>query len=161
MVALQMGKLGRHGMLFLAAAVSDFYVPRDKLREHKIDSSRETKGGGAGLTLHLDEVCTLSGQGVMAGGGERGAATRGKMTRIARTNPALPSLSGLCSFASSARRCPAVHAVSILGGGAFVQVPKCLGMIRAEWAPDCFRVSFKLETDLERLLPKARVALKK
>lgn len=42
-----------------------------------------------------------------------------------------------------------------------VKVPKCLGMIGEEWAPDCFRVSFKLETDLERLLPKARVALKR
>lgn len=42
-----------------------------------------------------------------------------------------------------------------------VQVPKCLGMIGEEWAPHCFRVSFKLETDHERLLPKARVALEK
>eukprot|EP00752_Nemacystus_decipiens_P007017 g6295.t1 len=94
-VARQIDKMGRHGMLFLAAAVSDFHVPRDKLRQHKIDSSPDTTGGGTALTLHLD------------------------------------------------------------------QVPKCLGMIGAEWAPDCFRVSFKLETDLERLLPKARVALEK
>lgn len=51
-----MDGIGRHGMLFLAAAVSDFHVPREKLRQHKIDSSRETAGGGAALTLHLDQV---------------------------------------------------------------------------------------------------------
>eukprot|EP00903_Cladosiphon_okamuranus_P009625 g9161.t1 len=95
MVARHMNKMGRHGMLFLAAAVSDFHIPRGKLRQHKIDSAQDTTGGGTALTLHLD------------------------------------------------------------------QVPKCLGMIGAEWAPDSFRVSFKLETDLERLLPKARVALEK
>ncbi|CAN0529679.1 unnamed protein product, partial [Laminaria digitata] len=32
-------------------------------------------------------------------------------------------------------------------------------MIGGDWAPDCFRVSFKLETDHSRLLPKARAAL--
>ncbi|CAM9874598.1 unnamed protein product [Scytosiphon promiscuus] len=93
MVSRRMDSVGRLGMLFLAAAVSDFHVPRDKLREHKIDSSRDAQGSGpAGLTLHLDEV------------------------------------------------------------------PKCLGMISEEWAPESFRVSFKLETDHERLLPKARAA---
>lgn len=42
-------------MLFLAAAVSDFHVPREKLREHKLESGRTTDDS-AGLTLHLDEV---------------------------------------------------------------------------------------------------------
>lgn len=51
--------------------------------------------------------------------------------------------------------------ILILSGRSCGQVPKCLGMIGAEWAPDCFRVSFKLETDHERLLPKARVALER
>lgn len=41
------------------------------------------------------------------------------------------------------------------------QVPKCLGLIRAEWAPECFRVSFKLETDQSRLIPKARASLER
>lgn len=51
-----MDKVGRHGMLFLAAAVSDFHIPRDKLRQHKIDSSNDTAGGRTALTLHLDQV---------------------------------------------------------------------------------------------------------
>lgn len=49
----------------------------------------------------------------------------------------------------------------LMSVGAFCQVPKCLGMIGAEWATECFRVSFKLETDHERLLPRATAALEK
>lgn len=60
---------------------------------------------------------------------------------------------------SFARRC--CLAFTSFPARCSVQVPKCLGMIGAEWAPDCFRVSFKLETDLDRLLPKARVALER
>jgi len=172
MVALQMGKLGRHGMLFLAAAVSDFHVQRDKLREHKIDSSQEARGsGGAGLTLHLDEVRTSWGQdgkrrGDDGGEGEgkngSGKARNGKRDSfLPKSNPA-PFLASIPFLLLLADRLRYICTVSFLdAGGLFVQVPKCLGMIRAEWAPDCFRVSFKLETDLERLLPKARVALQK
>lgn len=44
-------------MMFLAAAVSDFYVPREKLSEHKIDSARPRDAQGeTGLALHLDQV---------------------------------------------------------------------------------------------------------
>jgi hypothetical protein len=39
-------------LFYLAAAVSDFYVPWDELVEHKIQSS----GGNGNLTLHLAKV---------------------------------------------------------------------------------------------------------
>lgn len=55
-----MDAMGRHGMLFLAAAVSDFHVPRDKLREHKIESGLTTDGR-SGLMLHLDKVNKYKG----------------------------------------------------------------------------------------------------
>lgn len=42
----------RDAMAVLAAAVSDFYVPRHAMAEHKIQSS----GGAAGLHLHLTGV---------------------------------------------------------------------------------------------------------
>ena len=73
MVSRHMDKMGRHGMLFLAAAVSDFHVPRDKLRRHKIDSSRDTARGGTALTLHLDQVNEEGGteRGWRAGGERR------------------------------------------------------------------------------------------
>jgi DNA / pantothenate metabolism flavoprotein len=78
--------LGRHAMVYSAAAVSDFYVPHGALSEHKVQSADT-------LTLTLSAV------------------------------------------------------------------PKCLALLRARWAPQCFLVSFKLETDPALLLPKARAAL--
>lgn len=38
-IALLMRPLGSRGLFYLAAAVSDFFIPRDKLAEHKIQSS--------------------------------------------------------------------------------------------------------------------------
>lgn len=74
-------------MFYLAAAVSDFYVPWLELPEHKIQS----RGGMLNLQLQ--------------------------------------------------------------------QVPKCLGLLRNEWAPAAFHVSFKLETDEQLLLEKSKAAI--
>jgi DNA / pantothenate metabolism flavoprotein len=74
-------------MFYLAAAVSDFYVPWTELPEHKIQS----RGGELNLELQ--------------------------------------------------------------------QVPKCLGLLRNDWAPAAFHVSFKLETDEQLLLHKAKAAI--
>ena len=81
--------LGAKAMFYLAAAVSDFYVPWPGLPEHKIQSR-----AGA-LVLEM------------------------------------------------------------------ANVPKCLGLLRSQWAPRAFFVSFKLETDEEILLQKAKGALAK
>ena len=43
-------------MLYLAAAVSDFYIPAARLEEHKIQSTPGSGGDSAGLTLVLDNV---------------------------------------------------------------------------------------------------------
>lgn len=75
--------MATRALVYLAAAVSDFYLPWSKLAEHKIPSSR------AGLSLHLSAV------------------------------------------------------------------PKLLGELRHEWTPSAFVVCFKLETDRERLRPRA------
>lgn len=37
--SLILSRAGRNSMLYLAAAVSDFYIPRDKMPQHKIQSS--------------------------------------------------------------------------------------------------------------------------
>lgn len=71
---------------YLAAAVSDFYLPHDMMAEHKIQSTD---------TLKLE----------------------------------------------------------------LFQVPKMLGKLRNEWAPDAFMISFKLETDHSLVVPKARKAI--
>lgn len=79
--------MGRNGMLYLAAAVSDFFIPRSRLPTHKIQSS------DGPLVLRLSEV------------------------------------------------------------------PKCLDQLRATWCPDAFLCSFKLETDPQLLIEKARSSL--
>jgi len=89
MVATSMNCLGHHGMFFLAAAVSDFYVPWDSMAKHKIESAVGP------LNMQLN------------------------------------------------------------------QVPKMLFILRKNWAPSAFCVSFKLETDPNILLKKAEMALKK
>ncbi|ORY35532.1 putative phosphopantothenate-cysteine ligase [Naematelia encephala] len=45
-----MAPLGRRGMFYLAAAVSDFFLPEDKMAEHKIQSGHGT------LSLEMDQV---------------------------------------------------------------------------------------------------------
>jgi hypothetical protein len=40
-----------------------------------------------------------------------------------------------------------------------LQVPKMLGALRSEWAPEAFLVSFKLETDISLLISKASPCL--
>ncbi|ONK73964.1 uncharacterized protein A4U43_C03F1400 [Asparagus officinalis] len=89
MVATSISHFGSHGMFYLAAAVSDFYVPWNDMAEHKIQSA------SGPLDMRL------------------------------------------------------------------TQVPKMLSVLRKEWAPSAFCVSFKLETDPDILLKKADAALNK
>ncbi|KAK0551222.1 Phosphopantothenate--cysteine ligase cab2 [Tilletia horrida] len=84
-----MQPLGRKGMYYLAAAVSDFFVPSTKVPKHKIQS------GKGSLMIEMD------------------------------------------------------------------QVPKVLKPMVQDWAPEGFIVSFKLETDPNLLIPKARGALER
>ncbi|KZT52568.1 DFP-domain-containing protein [Calocera cornea HHB12733] len=88
-VAQEMEPLGRTAMFYLAAAVSDFFLPTQKMAEHKIQS------GKGSLQIEMD------------------------------------------------------------------QVPKILKPLRDDWASEGFIVSFKLETDPNLLIPKARQALER
>lgn len=89
MVATSMSSVGLRGMFYLAAAVSDFYIPWDSMAKHKIQSA------GGPLDMRLS------------------------------------------------------------------QVPKLLSMLRNQWAPLAFCISFKLETDSDILVQKADMALNK
>mmetsp|Transcript_6244 Transcript_6244/g.10382 ORF Transcript_6244/g.10382 Transcript_6244/m.10382 type:complete len:310 (+) Transcript_6244:79-1008(+) len=89
-ISTAMRPIGKKGLVYLAAAVSDFYIPFDKLVEHKIQS----KDNENGLNLHLEPI------------------------------------------------------------------PKMLGTLTNEWAPDAFVISFKLETKDDLLEPKALGSLK-
>lgn len=80
-------RFGRQVLFYLAAAVSDFYIPWEKMLEHKIQSEIGE------LQLHLEGV------------------------------------------------------------------PKALGVLRSKWASKAFVVSFKLETNEEILIDKAKRAI--
>ncbi|RMZ87990.1 hypothetical protein DV736_g4779, partial [Chaetothyriales sp. CBS 134916] len=58
-LARLMQPLGTRALFYLAAAVSDFFIPRDRMEEHKIQS-REMDGSAAGtgrqLVINLDPV---------------------------------------------------------------------------------------------------------
>ena len=86
----QMDTLGNKALIYLAAAVSDFYLPKSEMPKHKIQSN-QCEG------LHLD----------------------------------------------------------------LKPVPKLLGKVKAEWCPNAFVVSFKLETDSNLLDSKCRQSLEK
>ncbi|KAF9051659.1 phosphopantothenate-cysteine ligase [Panaeolus papilionaceus] len=88
-VSQEMATLRRRSMFYLAAAVSDFFLPRQKMSEHKIQS------GKGSLHIEMD------------------------------------------------------------------QVPKILKPLVDEWTPGGYIVSFKLETDQNLLLPKAKQALER
>ncbi|RMJ20452.1 Phosphopantothenate-cysteine ligase, partial [Aspergillus sp. HF37] len=53
-LAVIMRPLGNRALFYLAAAVSDFFIPRDRMEEHKIQS----REGGASrqLVINLDPV---------------------------------------------------------------------------------------------------------
>ncbi|PSS17423.1 Phosphopantothenate--cysteine ligase [Actinidia chinensis var. chinensis] len=89
LIGMSMKDHGRCAMFYLAAAVSDFYVPWQSMVEHKIQSA------SGPLDMRL------------------------------------------------------------------VQAPKMLSVLRKNWAPTAFCISFKLETDSEILLAKADMALKR
>ncbi|KAL2418119.1 Phosphopantothenate-cysteine ligase CAB2 [Exophiala dermatitidis] len=61
MLAFLMQPLGNRAMFYLAAAVSDFFIPRERMEEHKIQSRDDNAGGqGSGssrqLVINLDPV---------------------------------------------------------------------------------------------------------
>ncbi|KAL6068649.1 Phosphopantothenate--cysteine ligase cab2 [Balamuthia mandrillaris] len=88
--SLALAPIKEKGLIYSAAAVSDFYIPLSQMAEHKIQSSAHPDG----LTLQLQSV------------------------------------------------------------------PKMLRSVVADWAPGCFVVSFKLETDETILTRKATGALR-
>ncbi|KAG7607809.1 DNA/pantothenate metabolism flavoprotein C-terminal [Arabidopsis suecica] len=89
LIAEALKDVGPCSMFYLAAAVSDFYVPWKSMTEHKIES------GSGPLDIRL------------------------------------------------------------------AQVPKMLSVLRSNWAPKAFCISFKLETDSKILMEKATKALRK
>lgn len=113
-VAEAMKPLGENAMFYLAAAVSDFFVPRERLREHKIQSTSEED--------------TANGDDTDGAASTEKKSPSGSKKLIIDLDP----------------------------------VPKLLKRLVDGWAPEgSMIVSFKLETDPDLLIDKARQALER
>lgn len=111
-IAGLMKPLGSQALFYLAAAVSDFFVPADRMVEHKIQSGEGFRNNG---TRHGDVETQVP------------AAHMSSSSLIIDLDP----------------------------------VPKFLKRLVDGWAPEGMIISFKLETDPDLLIEKARGALKK
>jgi phosphopantothenate-cysteine ligase len=122
---------GRMACLYLAAAVSDFYIPPHALSTHKIQSSKKNR-------KQTSKTTTAA------------AAT----TANNNTNQKPEAEKD----ASVPPTCPEEDEADTMELTLY-HVPKQLGKLRKEWAPQAFITSFKLETDMDLLEYKARQAM--
>lgn len=131
-VAQLMRPLGPNGLLYLAAAVSDFFVPEDRMAEHKIQST--------------DATDMLKQQ-------QQGPTT---VTKEERQPQPQQEDEAFDNFDSS----PAVPRSKRLIVD-LDPVPKFLKNLVDGWAPEGMIVSFKLETDPKILVHKAKYSLER
>lgn len=127
-----MKPLGANALFYLAAAVSDFFIPRDRMAEHKIQSSEipahvtTTAAASAEDTIQDDDVYTGNNQDETEKEGKKEEHKSKKL--IIDLDP----------------------------------VPKFLHRLVDGWAPEgSYIVSFKLETDPALLVYKARTSLQR
>lgn len=129
-----MKPLGANALFYLAAAVSDFFIPRDRMAEHKIQSSEIpahlTNSNGTPATASAED--TIQDDDVYTGYNEEPTATAEEEHRSKKLIIDLDP------------------------------VPKFLHRLVDGWAPEgSYIVSFKLETDPSLLVYKARTSLQR
>ncbi|CAN8100322.1 unnamed protein product [Discula destructiva] len=126
-IASLMHRVGPDGLLYLAAAASDFFLPQDRMAEHKIQSTDAADKFNKGPA----------------------AATKGPEMKPANDEE-------FDNFDSSPKVPRSKRLIVDLD-----PVPKFLKNLVDGWAPECLIVSFKLETDPEILVHKAKTALER
>jgi phosphopantothenate-cysteine ligase len=128
-IAQLMRPLGPNALLYLAAAVSDFFVPPERMVEHKIQS-----------TNAVDRPATMEGAMKNADQDDSKEADEDEETfDNFDSSPAVPRSKRLIVDLDP--------------------VPKFLKNLVDGWAPEGMIVSFKLETDPEILVHKAQYSL--
>ncbi|KAI1815617.1 DFP-domain-containing protein [Poronia punctata] len=128
-VAQLMRPLGPNGLLYLAAAVSDFFVPPERMSEHKIQSTNATEG----FSKQQGPTTITSEKREQQGGNEEETFDNFD------SSPAVPRSKRLIVDLDP--------------------VPKFLKNLVDGWAPEGMIVSFKLETDPAILVHKAKYSL--
>ncbi|KAJ1335822.1 phosphopantothenate--cysteine ligase (ATP) [Microdochium nivale] len=126
-----MQPLGPQGLLYLAAAVSDFFVPPERMAEHKIQSTDAVK--------NMKQQEQQQGLTTMTTEGRSESAAHAEEFDNFDSSPAVPRSKRLIVDLDP--------------------VPKFLKNLVDGWAPECMIVSFKLETDPEILVHKAKYSL--
>ncbi|PSK34920.1 Phosphopantothenate--cysteine ligase CAB2 [Elsinoe australis] len=131
-IAQLMTPLSSRALFYLAAAVSDFFIPRRKMVEHKIQSGEEFQG----RSLRGDGK--EEGRGVESPGPGQGDSFLGdrehEVAAVISDKKLIVNLD---------------------------PVPKFLHQLVEDWSPKGMIVSFKLETDPRILVVKAKHALRK
>ncbi|KAL1875316.1 hypothetical protein VTK73DRAFT_10153 [Phialemonium thermophilum] len=122
-IARLLDSVGSNGLLYLAAAVSDFFIPPDRMSEHKIQST------DAADATPTDKVAGKGGENDLA---EEEFDNFDSCPPVLRSKRLVIDLD---------------------------PVPKFLKALVEAWAPGCMVVSFKLETDPNLLIEKAKIAL--
>ena len=133
--------LGRGGLLYLAAAVSDFFVPPERMAEHKIQSTDAAAAWGR------------DGARDDARDGDRDGARAG-VQALAQPRNGASEDEEFDNFDASPRVPRSKRLVINLD-----PVPKFLKNLVDGWAPQGMIVSYKLETDPAILVRKARYSL--
>ncbi|EFQ26709.1 DNA/pantothenate metabolism flavoprotein [Colletotrichum graminicola] len=136
--------LGPSALLYLAAAVSDFFLPQDRMAEHKIQSTNATESfGSGGAAAPVKDNSNSNGNGNGNGNGNRnGASPEDEET--------------FDNFDSSPKVPRSKRLIVDLD-----PVPKFLQNLVDGWAPQGMVVSFKLETDPSILVHKAKYSLER
>ncbi|ROW10481.1 hypothetical protein VMCG_01860 [Cytospora schulzeri] len=134
-IARLMQPLGPEGLLYLAAAASDFFLPQDRMAEHKIQSTDAADG-------------VKKASGAVAPAAQQQQQQEGGNNRTEEE--------AFDNFDSSPKVPRSKRLIVDLD-----PVPKFLKNLVDGWAPQCMIVSFKLETDPAILVHKAKYALER
>ncbi|KAI1803720.1 DFP-domain-containing protein [Daldinia bambusicola] len=137
-VAQLMRPLGPNGLLYLAAAVSDFFVPADRMSEHKIQSTDATD-----LFKKEQGPMTITKE-------PRDASSQEQQQQQQQEEEAFDNFDSSPSVPRSKRLVIDLD-----------PVPKFLKNLVDGWAPEGMIVSFKLETDPAILVRKAKYSLER
>lgn len=136
-VAQLLRPLGPNGLLYLAAAVSDFFVPPNRMAEHKIQSTDATDNAKKKKSNAVPQTLPLPLE--------------------SESNPTDEEEEETFDNFDSSPKVPRSKRLVV----DLDPVPKFLKNLVDGWAPEGMIVSFKLETDPAILVHKARYSLER
>ncbi|KAI5281890.1 hypothetical protein KEM54_003078 [Ascosphaera aggregata] len=147
-LAKEMRPLGPNALFYLAAAVSDFFIPKSRMSEHKIQSSNEPPAAKDG---NNDNDSTPSSP-------SSGPSSPGGTSKIPSQEIYTGYNDSSAHIDSRSNQKPHPHHKKLIID--LDPVPKFLTVLVNGWAPQgSMIVSFKLETDPSLLVSKSEQAI--